>query len=351
MPLGRGGAAAVLALVLRLGVLGSASAAPSTKGGSKKCEGAYKGAVVNLCDAHWPDAKAEKTWFVLFYAPWCGHCRNIEPKFHEMASKLQKAGEKSIGIGAIDCNSGANQALCGKYGVQGYPTLKAIVSGKPKSYNGARETDPMMDWIKNVQKNRGSKGGSAKCAPGLFKSKVKDSVVPLCEEHFPNEKSKNSWLLVFYNEKDTSSFDLKEVLNRVATDLGNEPSDKSKALKKQQKQRERLTSLAEKYEIQLELPKKGPFGMDPLAKVGGICCDCGDAEGFCAGAIGGDSSEGAKRPRPAAVWIEKGKSSVSQWKFVEGDAAPTPQALIEFSIARLGFTSTAGGKSGRDGEL
>ena len=56
--------------------------------------------------------------------------------------------------------------------MQGFPTIKAIVGGKAKNYQGAREAGPMKDWILQVRDKRGSKGGSNKCYKGIFKSKV-----------------------------------------------------------------------------------------------------------------------------------------------------------------------------------
>jgi len=59
------------AIGLLLGAsLGVLSAKAGTAGGAKKCKGSYSGAVVNLCDAHWPDAKATRVWLVVFYATW-----------------------------------------------------------------------------------------------------------------------------------------------------------------------------------------------------------------------------------------------------------------------------------------
>merc|ERR1719324_2316360 len=67
-------------------------------------------------------------------------------------------------------------------------------------------------------------------------------------------------------------------MNRVAMDLGNEPPEKSKSLKKKPKKwRARIKSLAEKYEFEAHIPKKGleEKGKEPLLKVGAVCCDCG----------------------------------------------------------------------------
>merc|ERR1712146_575136 len=138
-----------------------------------------------------------------------------------------------IGIGAVDCTIEASQGLCGQYGVQGYPTIKAIVNGKPKNYQGPREKEPMKQYILGLADKKGSKGGSAKCPKGLFKSGMKDSVVPLCDKHFPEaEKSKNDWAVVFYSKSGLESSGDKDAINKIALSFGNEPADKNKKNKK-----------------------------------------------------------------------------------------------------------------------
>ncbi len=74
--------------------------------------------------------------------------------------------------------------------------LKVFIDGKWKDYNGAREADAMVDHMKMVMEKRGSKGGSKKCPKGnLFNDAKKDSIVVLCKDHFPDNKSKNSWMV------------------------------------------------------------------------------------------------------------------------------------------------------------
>jgi hypothetical protein len=240
--------------------------------------------------------------------------------------------DKSIGIGAIDCD--IDRATCAKYGVSGYPTLKAIVGGKGKSYNGAREAEPIKEWITKVAANRGSKGGSAKCAQGVFKSKVKDATVPLCEEHYPDEKAKNDWLVLFYDSKGSDASNLKAVVNGLAADFGNDPPDMSKALKKQKKKRDRLTELAGTHGIKLKLPAKGPFGMDALVKVGAVCCDCNeDASAFCASSLRIGEEE-VKAPQ--AFWVSKGNR-----KLLTG-VELTAAGLAKTAVEHLGFAEKAG---------
>lgn len=83
-------------------------------------------------------------WFVEFYAPWCGHCKNLKPEYIKLASKLKGIAN----IGAVDCDNKNNQPLAQQYGIQGFPTLKLITpSGKIVDYNGARTAGAMASFV------------------------------------------------------------------------------------------------------------------------------------------------------------------------------------------------------------
>jgi hypothetical protein len=256
-----------------------------------------------------------------------GHCKALEPKFLKLAKAL-KYDEPGIGLGAVDCNEVKNQPFCAKHDVRGYPTMKAIIAGKGKPYHGAREYKQMENWILNEKQNKGTKGGSKKCPLGAFTSRTNDVVVPLCEVHFPKENAKHAWVVVAYNNGDEEN-DLRDHLNQAATELGNEPPEKDKRSKQQdsKRKRDRLNDLEDTYSLSLELPAKGPFGNESLAKVGGICCDCTDEnQEFCSEILGD-----RKDDLPVKVWVDKGERNIFDAISLE------PQPLIEFTLQQLGF--------------
>jgi len=89
---------------------------------------------------------SSKDVLVEFYAPWCGHCKSLAPKYDELSAVY--AGEENIVIAKIDCD--AEASACQKYSVSGYPTLKWF--GKenkkePLPYESGREVDAFVTFI------------------------------------------------------------------------------------------------------------------------------------------------------------------------------------------------------------
>ncbi len=74
---------------------------------------------------------SDGVWVVEFYAPWCGHCKNLAPEYQKAA----KALKGFVGVGGVDCDE--HKSLCGQYGVQGFPTIKIFGENKksPQDYN------------------------------------------------------------------------------------------------------------------------------------------------------------------------------------------------------------------------
>lgn len=82
--------------------------------------------------------KRKKHSLIMFYAPWCGHCKKAKPEFTGAAEQL--ADNNKVMLGAVDCTAATNKEVCSKYGVKGYPTLVYLSYGAmPHKYAGGRD--------------------------------------------------------------------------------------------------------------------------------------------------------------------------------------------------------------------
>jgi len=87
----------------------------------------------------------ERDVLIEFYAPWCGHCKSLAPKYEELAQKLE--GESGITIAKMDAT--AND-VPKPYDVRGFPTIYFAPKGKkgsPKKYEGGREVDDFIKYL------------------------------------------------------------------------------------------------------------------------------------------------------------------------------------------------------------
>ena len=90
-----------------------------------------------------------------FYAPWCGHCKNLKPEYEKAAKGLKDLAQ----VVAVNCDDEVNKAFCGSMGVQGFPTLKIVKPskkpGKPmvEDYQGPRTSSGIVDAVKSAIPN------------------------------------------------------------------------------------------------------------------------------------------------------------------------------------------------------
>ncbi|KAG0006920.1 hypothetical protein BGZ65_001760 [Modicella reniformis] len=101
---------------------------------------------------------------VEFYAPWCGHCKNLAPIYEELAQAFSGKEDKVL-IANVDAD--AHRELGSRYGIKGFPTLKWFpkgVDGDPEDYSGGRDLDSLTAF---VTKKSGVKSSIVKAVPAV----------------------------------------------------------------------------------------------------------------------------------------------------------------------------------------
>jgi protein disulfide-isomerase A6 len=90
-----------------------------------------------------------KSCFVLFYAPWCGHCKTTLPEFET----LQQSYKGSIKIVAINCEEDKNKQLVAQQDIKGFPTIRYYkdgLDGEYTEYNDDRTADKFNKYISKI---------------------------------------------------------------------------------------------------------------------------------------------------------------------------------------------------------
>lgn len=112
----------------------------------------------------------EKNVLVEFYAPWCGHCKQLAPIFDQLGDKF--ANDDSILVAKMDAT--INELEHTK--ITSFPTLKLYSKGDNKvvEYNGERTLEGMTKFLES--------GGSYGQAAPDTESEDEDDDVPTKDE-------------------------------------------------------------------------------------------------------------------------------------------------------------------------
>jgi protein disulfide-isomerase A6 len=206
--------------------------------------------VVKLTSSNFKDLviNSKDVWFVEFYAPWCGHCKNLAPEWEKLAGAL----DGMIKVGAVDMTT--DQDAGSAYGIRGFPTLKFFGQNKhaPEDYQGARSASDMMNYAfdqakraaqgrlgggnaggsghQHQQQQGGANAGGGSCgggggqgAGGPGSSDDKDVIV-LTDGNFNDVlgKSDDLWIVEFYAPWCGHCKNLEPQWNKAASDLKGE---------------------------------------------------------------------------------------------------------------------------------
>ncbi|XP_053195661.1 protein disulfide-isomerase A2 [Scomber japonicus] len=105
--------------------------------------------VMVLHSVNFDRALSENQYLLVeFYAPWCGHCKQLEPVYAEAAGKLKEEGSA---IRLAKVNAIEDKEMSEEFNVEGFPSLKLFVNGdrkEPIDYTGKRTAKGMVQWLK-----------------------------------------------------------------------------------------------------------------------------------------------------------------------------------------------------------
>ena len=132
-----------------------------------------------------------KICLVFLYAPWCGHCTNMKPHYHEAARLLKEDDEfktdKPIVLIKIDATQ--EESLASQFKVQGYPTIKILRNGQEYEYEGPRSDGKAIAKYLQKEASNDWKPPESKVAVlglGNFTEWVEKYEVSLVEFYSPN---------------------------------------------------------------------------------------------------------------------------------------------------------------------
>jgi len=111
----------------------------------------------------------KKDVLVEFYAPWCGHCKNLAPTYEKLGEVF--ASEENVVIAKMDADH--YKEAGGRYDVSGFPTIKFFPRGSkssPQSYDGARDLDSFVAYINSQAGTQRTSSGRLANAAGRVSS-------------------------------------------------------------------------------------------------------------------------------------------------------------------------------------
>jgi len=124
----------------------------SSGGGSGRSGGGSSDGkdVVELTDSNFEQlvVNSDDMWLVEFFAPWCGHCKNLAPHWASAATELKG----KVKLGAVDAT--VHTVMSSRYGIQGFPTIKFFPAGRKdwdsaQDYDGGRTSGDIVQWATN----------------------------------------------------------------------------------------------------------------------------------------------------------------------------------------------------------
>lgn len=86
-------------------------------------------------------SNSQEAWFVMFYAPWCGHCQKLHPIWLDLAKFHDPS---KVSIGQVNCDE--NPYLKDRFTILGFPSLIFFYQGKMYEFDGRRDLEKLKEF-------------------------------------------------------------------------------------------------------------------------------------------------------------------------------------------------------------
>ena len=170
---------------------------------------------------------------VMFYAPWCGHCKKFKPELEKAAAILRK---ENLYVAKVDAT--VEKKLAEKYGVRGYPTVKFFKKGVAMDYTGGRKEAEVLNW---VRKKSGPATRPLKTLEELEKFKADNTV---CIVYFGTNEEEKKIFEAVASKNDEYQFAYVE--DKEVAEKANEKMGFAVLYKKFDEKRDEISGFKEK---------------------------------------------------------------------------------------------------------
>jgi protein disulfide-isomerase-like protein len=126
---------------LVFGVLAMLAVQAAAHGGGAEPAPPADSKVIVLTTATFPQTNTGN-WLIEFYAPWCGHCKQLAPTWETLA---KSADIGSVKIAKVDCT--VEKDIQTQIGVRGFPTIKLFKNGEIIDYKGGRDIPSFVAFL------------------------------------------------------------------------------------------------------------------------------------------------------------------------------------------------------------